>query len=174
MIFSPLRQWIEIVKDLRKSRKNARIYKAIAKAGSPDRNVRNLISVKIPAGKRLYFVNVNSTKDEIKYLSLTEIINIGMKNQKTQHINIYEEYIKEFKEAIDFVLFNTDILKSNKIITENKFSHYEKTYKKWEDDEEIKLKGSYLQGKSIKELSQIFQRRPGAIRSRLRKLGLID
>jgi len=125
MIFSPIRQWIGIVKDIKRSLKNAKIHKEIAKASSDDKNVRNIISVKIPAGEKLYFINTN-------------------------------------------------ILEKDNIKNEKRSQYFEKAYKKWEEDDENKLKVYYLEGKSIKELSQIFQRRPGAIRSRLRKLGLID
>jgi hypothetical protein len=174
MIFSPLRQWIEIVKDINKRRKNVKLIKAIAKAGSHEIHVKNLISIKITAGNRLYFVDVNTTKDESKYLSITEIINIGGKKQEKHRIKIYQDNIQEIKKAIDFALINSGIIQGVVPIPEKNTTRYENTYKKWQAEDEIKLKIYYQQKTSIKELSQIFQRRPGAIRSRLRKLGLID
>lgn len=45
-------------------------------------------------------------------------------------------------------------------------------YAPWTDEEENTLRFLYRQGKTVKELSLILQRNEGAIRSRLRKIGL--
>lgn len=50
---------------------------------------------------------------------------------------------------------------------------YPKAYAKWSESEDSRLKNEYIQGKTIGELADIFQRKPNAIRSRLRKLGLM-
>ncbi|MEN4006879.1 MAG: hypothetical protein PQ964_05960 [Methanobacteriaceae archaeon] len=44
----------------------------------------------------------------------------------------------------------------------------------WTEDEDNILKDEYIRGKRIDELASIFQRKPGAIRSRLQKLGLLE
>lgn len=51
--------------------------------------------------------------------------------------------------------------------------NYPKAYAKWTEDEDRRLEKRYTQGKIIRELADILQRKPGAIRSRLRKLGLL-
>ena len=51
---------------------------------------------------------------------------------------------------------------------------YPKAYMRWTEDEDNALRNSYLRGKSIDELASIFQRKPSAIRSRLKKLGLLS
>ncbi len=51
---------------------------------------------------------------------------------------------------------------------------YPRAYVKWSQDEDENLKKEYASGQQIGELVQIFQRQPGAIRSRLQKLGLIE
>mgnify|MGYP001774260358 CR=1 FL=1 len=51
---------------------------------------------------------------------------------------------------------------------------YPKAYMKWTDEEDKRLKSEYALGKTITELARILQRKPSAIRSRLRKLGMID
>jgi len=45
-------------------------------------------------------------------------------------------------------------------------------YKKWTEREDMQLKEGYKKGKTINELSYIFRRKKGAIRSRLKKLGI--
>lgn len=49
-----------------------------------------------------------------------------------------------------------------------------KAYMKWTEEEDRRLRSEYAQGKTIIELARIFQRKPGAIRARLRKLGLVN
>lgn len=51
---------------------------------------------------------------------------------------------------------------------------YPKAYFSWTTEEDEKLKVGFTNGKSIQELSKIFQRQPGGIHSRLIKLGLIE
>ena len=46
-------------------------------------------------------------------------------------------------------------------------------YVQWSESEDKELKRLYEQGFQIKDLSIIFQRNTGSIRSRLKKLGLI-
>jgi ATP-dependent DNA helicase RecQ len=47
-------------------------------------------------------------------------------------------------------------------------------YENWTFEADEKIKKLYREGKSNLELSEIFQRKPGAIRSRLKKLGLVQ
>ena len=51
---------------------------------------------------------------------------------------------------------------------------YPRAYVKWSQDEDENLKKEYASCQQIGELAQGFQRQPGAIRSRLQKLGLIE
>ena len=49
---------------------------------------------------------------------------------------------------------------------------YPRAYKPWDFAEDERLKQRYEQGVAIRDLASEFQRKPGAIRSRLKKLGL--
>lgn len=51
---------------------------------------------------------------------------------------------------------------------------YPRAYTTWTNKEDIRLKNEYIQGKTINELVDIFQRRPSAIRIRLRRLRLVE
>lgn len=46
---------------------------------------------------------------------------------------------------------------------------YAKACAPWTEDDNVRLKQLYAEGKSIEELVKIFERNEGAIRSRLRK-----
>ncbi|MEG4286554.1 hypothetical protein QUB68_25825 [Microcoleus sp. A006_D1] len=51
---------------------------------------------------------------------------------------------------------------------------YPRAYVKWSHDEDENLQKEYASGQQIGELAQRFQRQPGAIRSRLQKLRLLE
>ena len=51
---------------------------------------------------------------------------------------------------------------------------YPRAYEKWADEEDTYLKSRYSEGFSVQELAGLLQRKPGAIRSRLLRLGLIE
>jgi ATP-dependent DNA helicase RecQ len=51
---------------------------------------------------------------------------------------------------------------------------FPKAYMKWTEKEDTELKKEYETGKSTKEIAKIFGRNGGSIRSRLRKIGLIE
>ncbi|MEG4393152.1 hypothetical protein [Microcoleus sp. BROC3] len=72
--------------------------------------------------------------------------------------------------------FNADQKNAYRPKTQNeKIRHkYPRAYVKWSQDEDENLKKEYASGQQIGELVQRFQRQPGAIRSRLQKLGLIE
>ena len=61
-----------------------------------------------------------------------------------------------------------------KIQNEKIRQKYPRAYVKWSQDEDENLKKEYASCQQIGELAQKFQRQPGAIRSRLQKLGLIE
>ncbi len=51
---------------------------------------------------------------------------------------------------------------------------YPRAYEKWIVEEDTYLKSKYSEGLDAQELAGILQRKPGAIRSRLLKLGLME
>ncbi len=52
--------------------------------------------------------------------------------------------------------------------------NYPHAYEKWTSDEDTKLKQEFIKGKSINEIAKIHNRKHGGIKSRLKKLKLID
>ena len=51
---------------------------------------------------------------------------------------------------------------------------YPRAYEKWVEEEDTYLKSKYSGGLNIQELAGILQRKPGAIRSRLLRFGLME
>ncbi|MEK6893023.1 MAG: hypothetical protein AABX07_02375 [Nanoarchaeota archaeon] len=64
----------------------------------------------------------------------------------------------------------TDYHKRLRKIKEN----YLNAYELWKEEDDEKLKRLNSEDKAISEIAEILMRQPGAIRSRLKKLGLID
>lgn len=68
---------------------------------------------------------------------------------------------------------NDDTVRALSHMYKERLSHPQ-AYKPWSEDDDNKLKELFFAGKTIEELMELFQRNRGGIRSRLRKLGLIE
>ena len=89
-------------------------------------------------------------------------------------------YLRITRKGIKYVLENQPKIKSNKMPKSGYHKKlakikekYPNAYEHWTPETDEKIKKLYHEGKSNSELSEIFQRKSGAIRSRLKKLGLI-
>lgn len=135
---------------------------------------KELFSVKISAGKRVYFIDIKQSRDGTKYLVISES---KLANEKWEHnrIMIFQEHIPtvigEINKALKFIGVS---IKTKAYSIEEVRRAYPKAYAKWTKEEEDALRDKYLKGMTIEDLAAIFQRRPSAIRSRLRKLGLLN
>jgi len=70
-------------------------------------------------------------------------------------------------------LLKKELIKGKPYNFEKIRQQYPRAYERWTGDEDIRLQDEYNKGLSIRQLSETFQRQPGAIRSRLQKLGLV-
>lgn len=84
--------------------------------------------------------------------------------------SIYVEY-EENKKELESPKGEKDRSRSYSLETVRQ--RYPRAYEKWTEDEDVRLKIEYGKGLGIQPLSEMFQRQPGSIRSRLRKLGLV-
>lgn len=135
---------------------------------------KELFSEKVSAGSRTYFFDVKESSGGTKYLVVSESSQTAEKSYGHSRVMIFEEYIKIFHEALKKAIeFIGQKNKSKTYNVEQIRQEYAKAYAKWTKDEDIRLRNEYTQGKTINELTLIFQREPGAIRSRLQKLGLL-
>jgi len=135
-----------------------------------------LFTDKITKGNRTYFFDVKKSENGSLYLSVSEskCTDDGFEKYK---ILIFEEDIKDFKK-----LFNRAVKKLEKLTDpENEKKSYTlddvreqhpKAYRPWSAEDDEKLEALFCEGKTVKELANIFERKAGAITSRIKKLEL--
>ena len=103
--------------------------------------------------------------------------NIGSGNFRREKIFIDRSELLQFRDAINKAIeyWSLETKKENKpekkYSLEEKRQEYGNAYLPWEKEADEYLIRLYEEGKSIKELTEIFERNNGAIRSRLKKLG---
>lgn len=167
--FPPAWPWIEIFRWI-KARRETRIGVTPKDSESSPKG-KELFSIKISTGNREYFFNVKQSNAGIKYLTIRES---SKEDKSGNRIIIFQEHLQRFREglSIAFSQFEEKISYKNKLEKVRKI--HPRAYMKWTEEDDIQLKNDYVQGKSINALANFFQRRPGAIRTRLKKLGLIN
>jgi len=134
-----------------------------------------LFSEKIAAGSRTYFFDVKESRDGTKYLVISESRKGGKEEYEHNRIMIFQEHIPVFAKGLKNALkFIRKSGKTKAYGVEEIRQKYPKAYAKWTEDEDNFLRNEYLRGQTIDELASTFQRQPSAIRSRLRKLGLVE
>lgn len=85
--------------------------------------------------------------------------------------SVYVEYEEDKKEL---AAKKEDKVMSKSYSLGTIHRQYPRAYERWTDDEDARLKVEYGKGLGIQLLSEMFQRQPTAIRSRLRKLGIVE
>ena len=134
---------------------------------------KELFSQRIVAGRRTYFFDVRETQDGTRYLVISESRLVDGE-YKHDRIMIFQEHIPAFIEGLKRTLkFMKRMDKVKAYDIEEIRKKYPRAYMKWTKEEDETLRDEYLRGKTIGELAKIFQRKPSAIHSRLRKLGLL-
>lgn len=135
---------------------------------------RELFSEKVSAGSRTYFFDVRESTDKTKYLVVSESRPGGGKSHRHDRVMIFEEHLSAFREGFRKALdFMDEKKKREAPDLEQIRRKHPKAYAKWTKDEDIRLRYLYTSGKTPRELADTFQRKASAIRSRLRKLGLV-
>ena len=122
------------------------------------------------------FFDIKEDNDE-QYLKITQSKNISFENFKSEKIFIDSSELLQFRDiinkAVEYWSLETkeEKLSERKYTIEEKRQEYGNAYLPWEKEADEYLVRLYEEGKSIKELTEIFERNNGAIRSRLKKLG---
>ena len=133
---------------------------------------KELLSEKVPAGSRTYFFDVKESADGVKYLVISESRQISAESYEHNRVMVFQEHLVAFNEgfnkAIQFMIGEGKAYDVEQIRRE-----YPKAYAKWTEEEDTRLRYEHAQGRTVNELAESFQRKPSAIRSRLRKLGLL-
>ena len=84
-------------------------------------------------------------------------------------MNVIREHRKVLRSKHE-----TDDKQVPEYVAQKRAEGYNSAYEKWNESEIDQLKAEYAKGLSIKEIAEIHGRTEGAIRSRLKKEGLID
>ncbi|GAA4795354.1 hypothetical protein GCM10023231_24720 [Olivibacter ginsenosidimutans] len=90
---------------------------------------------------------------------------------------IFEEDIKDFKKGFNRAVKKleklTDLESDKKSYTLDDIrEQHPQAYLPWLPEDDEKLEALFCEGKTVKELANIFQRKEGAITSRIKKLEL--
>ena len=125
----------------------------------------------IPAESRTYFFDVKESRDGTRYLCITETRSTDSEHEH-HRVMVFQEHMEAFHEAYLKAAERFD-LKPKAYRVDKIREEHAHAYKKWTREEDKQLADKYNQGIEIKELANMFQRQPSAIRSRLSKLGLI-
>lgn len=133
-----------------------------------------IFSERVRAGKRTYFIDVKLTAQGRRYLVISESRPVKGESFKHDRVMIFEDHIKQFERALKkiFSLFEE---KSKAYDVDEIRKEFPKAYAKWTPEEDALLSETFRNDtrKTISDLSKSFGRKPGAISSRLNKLGLI-
>jgi hypothetical protein len=127
-------------------------------------------SVQFVAGSRRYSIAVMAGHDGKRYLRINENAATGLKHQN-HGVNVPQEYIRQFLNELSGAAEWCDP-KALQTKIESIRERYPRAYQPWTPEDDDELAERYSPEITLRELATMFQRQPGAISSRLRKLGL--
>ena len=134
--------------------------------------IQELFSEMVTTGNRTYFFDVKESKAGTRYLVISESKPVGTEFEH-HRVMIFEENIEAFMAGFNKTIAYLGINQKQKPYTIEKIrQQHPKAYTKWSPKEDEALRKKYLEGMSVAELSHDFKRKPGAIQSRLEKLGI--
>lgn len=143
---------------------------------TPNLKYDNIMEYRLSSHSGDLFFDLKENNEE-QYLKITQSKNIGSGNFRREKIFIDRSELLQFRDAINKAIeyWSLETKKENKpekkYSLEEKRQEYGNAYLPWEKEADEYLIRLYEEGKSIKELTEIFERNNGAIRSRLKKLG---
>ncbi len=132
---------------------------------------------KLTRGKRSYFFDIKQTEQKDFYIKITESkpSNNGFEHHR---VMVFEEDIEDFMVSFTQCLASYHKLKEAQLVEKKPSGYaeirenYTKAYMPWTNEDDEKLEVLYCEGKTVKELALIFERKEGAIESRIEKLAL--
>ena len=134
---------------------------------------RDLFNIQMSSHSgEIYFDIKKDAKED--YLKITQSKFQGSDEKRREKIFIGRSELIEFRDAINKAIdyWNLEIKeKTAKKVCKTELAG--NAYLPWEKEADELLISLYNEGRSIKELAEIFERERGGIRSRLKKLGMI-
>ena len=132
-----------------------------------------LFTESVPAGKRTYHVNVKVSREGVKYLNVVESKRKEDGSYERNSVIVFEEHLKDLLASLKKALVHFNYTpKPEKSHMEELKEKFYNAYQPWTQEEDDKLELLFCEKKTVKELSETFQRNEGAIRSRIKKLEL--
>lgn len=127
-------------------------------------------SFTVKSGNHTYYIDVQSTADHRKYLSLTELRRLPEGYHERQRVVLFEESVHKVVAALQATLAHFPDLPRNSM--EAVKEKYPNAYQPWTREDDRRLELMYFEGKPASEIATLFQRNPGAITARIEKLDL--
>ncbi|MDR1848324.1 MAG: DUF3276 family protein [Bacteroidales bacterium] len=129
---------------------------------------KEIFTTKLTTSSRTYFFDVKKSEYGDLYFVISESKR-GETNFEHNRIMIFEENMKDFVHSFKVALAELKKIKLNgkAYSVEEVRTLHPNAYKPWSKDD-------VCEGKKVKELSQIFGRNEGAVRSRINKLELVE
>lgn len=159
----------------------------------------NIFPLQLPAGNRAYFFDVKGSGEGNRYLLIGETRQTR-DGYDEQRILVHEENLTAFFQAFEHMVSvletEDEYIEQESQTDQDEDDHteskaqedqseddkaydlqeirrdYPRAYMKWSQEEDDQLEALYASGETVKNLAVHFERKPGAIRSRLKKLGL--
>ena len=135
---------------------------------------RDLFNVQISSHSGEVYFDIKKDEQE-GYLKITQSKYTGNNERRREKIFIARSELIEFRDAINKAIDYWNLETKEKSVKKvRKTELAGNAYLPWEKEADEYLMSLYKEGKSIKELAEIFERQSGGIRSRLKKLGMIE
>ncbi len=129
-------------------------------------------SITISAGKRTYFLDIKKSREGRFYLTITESKRNSQGDYQRYRVMIFEEHFPILFDGISKLAPKLGVkLDSSNYIDIVRRVHIN-AYRAWSAEDDKNLEILFCEGRTIKQLSEIFKRKSGAIRSRIKKLNL--
>ena len=148
-----------------------------------DSHGEELFSARVRAGSRTYFIDVQRAANGAKYLKISESRRgKGEERHKHHRVMVFEEhlpdFISAFQEACGYLACQQFGQRGGHGLSAQRLREvrgaHPRAYETWTEDEDARLRAEFAKGTNREELTVLFQRQPSAIKSRLRKLGLLQ
>lgn len=136
--------------------------------------MKTLYSQQLNREETTFFFDIRESKAGSLYLVIKESIRVN-DGFSTNSIKVFEESLDNFNDVMKKITFKLNEFKQQKSKTYSVSEKREKNnnaYAKWTQENDNLLERLFCERKTVDELSKIFGRNEGAIKSRIDKLEL--
>lgn len=136
--------------------------------------MKTLYSQQLNREEKTFFFDIRESKAGSLYLVIKESIRMN-DGFSTNSIKVFEESLDNFNDVMKKITFKLNEFKQQKSKTYSVSEKREKNnnaYAKWTQENDNLLERLFCERKTVDELSKIFGRNEGAIKSRIDKLEL--